>query len=235
MATIAVLGIAGTANALVFTTDDTLLEFGSIQFANINPLGVYTDVLFVDFVDVFGAAPPGSLATEFLAPSLNTGAFAAYNGSFPTPALIRSFSFDPVTDVSGFIPGANGNTFIELPPSSLLTEGALLAVDLSDAELIGSPGSGLPITSPGLFPVIFRATGLIKDVASGETSKIQYEFTAVVPLDPSAPSQTDVGSFSGIKIVTGVIPEPTSIVGLLASCGFVAAGAIKKRKNSDLN
>lgn len=231
IATLIVLSLAGTANAIVFNRDDQLNEFGSIQFAN-----NFKDVLFIPRIGGSGfsdPAPPGSLAREFLSVGGNTGAFAAYNNNFfPTLATIRSFSFDPQTDVNGFIPGANGNTFIELPPSSTLTEGALLTLDLDNAQLIGSPGSGLPITIPGLEfgEIIFRATGRIKDVASGEIAKIAYDFAVGgLIVNPSDPTQTSIGGFSGTKIIIGTVPEPPNHISLIVLDGFIAAGTIKKK------
>lgn len=237
LAMTAVLGLAGSASAVIFANGDTLNEFGAVQLGNVIP-GNAGDILFVD---ENGAAPPGSLAREFLSIAGNTGAFSGYNGFSPVPALVRSFN--SATIIGGFIPGAGGNTFLELPDSSILVEGALLNLNQNTIQIIGSPGSGLPIISDDLAPgeFIFRAMGLIQDIATGEIAIIDYDFTAQgLFVDPTDPSQTVIGSFSGTKLtVVGPppqgVPEPASTIGLLALGALGAAGVIKQKKNSNLN
>lgn len=237
LAATAILGIAGAASAQVFSNGDILNEFGSLQLNNVDFDGL-PSVLFVPEIGGSGPAEPGELAREFTAIAGNTGAFSGFNGGvnggFPTPSSIRSFNAS--IDTNGFTAGPTGNTFIELPAAGVLTSGALLALDQSTIQVFAAPGDpvlpGLPGLEAGEF--LFRATGSIRDVATGETVPIRYDFTAQGLFDPEGDGRTVVGSFSGTKIVVEMVPEPSSFLGLMVLGGFVAAGAMK-RKNSNLN
>jgi hypothetical protein len=224
-----VLGFAGAASAQVFSTGDTLNQFGSLQLDNIT-FGL-PSILFVPEVGGTDPAAPGDLATEFLAIAGNTGGFAAYNGGvggFPTPAAVRSFN--ALTDTAGFTQGAGGDTFVELPASALITAGASLTLNQATLEFVGAPGSGLPNISDDLEEgeFILRGFGLIQDIATGQIETIKYDFTAQ-GLTGGEDGITEIGSFSGTKIVIVDAPEPSSFLGLLA-IGLLAATGVAKAK-----
>jgi hypothetical protein len=214
----ATVGLASSANAAQFATGSTLNITGSLQLDSSNPAD--PKVLFCDF----GTANPAVQATAVVCEPVGSSAqtFVPANGTLD----FGSVPGGTIGFVESF--GQSGPTNI----ASFLTAGSL-TFSLDKTTIVIVPGS-----VPNSFE--FTALGTVSGPGFDPTPVIYDGFTAQGLFDDgvnggdflAADLITGIGSYSGTIITVLSVPEPSSVISLVALGGLGLAGFVKRQKSN---
>lgn len=223
LVSVGILGFSGLASAVSFSQFDALQLGGRVQATPGN------NILF-NLNNPPGGAPVPLAPVNTFGKTLSGGGTGTGFSQFIGGEVGAIKSFNAATMTGGLTSPNYFIAFDGLNGSQLVGDGFVFSLNQPPV---------FNFTNAGIGQIDFFATGRARNLTTGETVDINYNFTAQglgVP-DPNGPftpgTETAVGSYSGTLRVTVItVPEPSSLFGLLA-IGSVAVAGIAKRQKSN--